>query len=321
MCAALNYEVIEQRIRGEYSRLDMPEIYSGFHCDEFYLPMKDGVGLKTYIYRGENVPEPAPVILQRSPYVHLMPLYKTHGECLAKRGFIYVLQFCRGTGGSEGQWEPNVNEPEDGIDTVNWLEGCDWAGNIGFWGSSYLALTGWCIADKLPSKVKGMYLAAYGTNRFVSAYEKNLFRHDVLTSWTMENAGFPVTADYMESCMFRPHVEVDKTLWGKEIPWYREMVSAPSGNEQYWHQGFWLHLRDIPSKMNIPIIIREGWYDHHLGSSLTSYESLSEEQRKKTTLLIGCWNHINANCIEWMEPVNLKNSETESMVPFMKSLL
>mgnify|MGYP002508209432 CR=1 FL=1 len=57
--------------------------------------------------------------------------------------------------------------------------------NIGYWGDSYLALTGWCMADAVPEKVKGMYLGVYGTDRFTSAYCKGLFRHDVLTSWAM----------------------------------------------------------------------------------------------------------------------------------------
>jgi hypothetical protein len=63
---------------------------------------------------------------------------------------------------------------------------------------SYLALTGWVIADLLPEKVKKMYLTHYGVFRFTSAYKAGMFRHDVLTAWTMNNAGFPVTADYFD---------------------------------------------------------------------------------------------------------------------------
>lgn len=126
------------------------------------------------------------MILQRSPYVHLMDMYLLHGKNLAQRGFIYILQFCRGTGQSEGEWEPNVNERQDGLDTLNWLQNEPWVKNIGYWGNSYLALTGWCMADAVPSKVKGMYLSVYGTDRFTSAYSKGMFRHDVLTSWAME---------------------------------------------------------------------------------------------------------------------------------------
>lgn len=59
-----------------------------------------------------------------------------------------------------------------------------------------------------------MMLTVYGTDRFKSAYEKGLFRHDVLTGWAMQNAGHPVTADYLESCRFRPHDKVDEALWG-----------------------------------------------------------------------------------------------------------
>ena len=48
-------------------------------------------------------------------------------EELARRGYGYVVQTCRGTGKSEGHWEPNVNERPDGRDTLQWLNDQPWA--------------------------------------------------------------------------------------------------------------------------------------------------------------------------------------------------
>ena len=189
------------------------------------LPMQDGVRLYTEIFKPEGLAQ-FPVLIQRSCYPNQQPLYEINGVELTRRGYGYVVQTCRGTGKSEGHWEPNVNERPDGRDTLQWLNDQPWAESIGYFGASYLALTGWAIADIVPPKVKGMMLTVYGTDRFKSAYEKGLFRHDVLTGWAMQNAGHPVTADYLESCRFRPHDKVDEALWGGTLDWYQDWIHA-----------------------------------------------------------------------------------------------
>lgn len=320
------FEQLLRRTREDYDSLGIPVAEGEVAVEEMMLPMPDGVGLKTYIFHMEQddlhrKDRMWPVILQRSPYFHAMDSYRIHGAELARRGFVYIVQCCRGTGESEGVWEPNVNERQDGLCTVNWLADQAWVKNIGYWGDSYLALTGWCMADTVPEKVKGMYLGVYGTDRFTSAYCKGLFRHDVLTSWAMENAGRPVEADYLESCRFRPHNRVDEALWGGELAWYRDWIRSVKEDDPYWQEGFWQLLRDIPKKVKIPLLIREGWYDHHLGSALKSFETLNDEVKAKCTLQIGSWNHFSMNCLEWDDPKNLQNSEVESMVGWFWQLL
>ena len=48
----------------------------------------------------------------------------------------YATDACRGTGKSEGHWEPNVNERPDGRDTLQWLNDQPWAESIGYFGVS-----------------------------------------------------------------------------------------------------------------------------------------------------------------------------------------
>ncbi len=318
-------ELLRQTQR-DYDALGFPVTEGEVEEEQFMLSMEDGVRLKTYIFHMEKDTiwdngGVFPVILQRSPYAHAMGSYRIHGRNLAKRGFVYIVQFCRGTEESEGEWIPNENERADGLCTVRWLASQSWVKNIGYWGDSYLALTGWCIADEAPEKVKGMYLGVYGTDRFTSAYCKRLFRHDVLTSWAMENAGRAVDADYLESCRFRPHNRVDESLWGGELTWYRDWIRSVKEDDPYWQEGFWKLLRDIPEKVDMPLFIREGWYDHHLGSAIKSFEALNEKVRKDCTLQIGSWNHFSMNCLEWMEPDNLQNSEVASMAAWFRQLL
>ncbi|MGI6256179.1 MAG: CocE/NonD family hydrolase [Acutalibacter sp.] len=306
---------LRQKVQ-EYEASGFPQEYSSFTVEDLFVPMSDGVMLHTTMYRPAGVwigtgDAPAgdrfPVILQRTCYPSQAKLLEIHGQQLAMRGYVFVFQYCRGIEESQGVWEPNVNERQDGIDTVNWLFAQPWAGPIGYWGCSYLAATGWAMADAVTGKVRSMALSHYGTDRFKSAYEKGMFRQDVLTSWSMGNCGWEVHADYDAVCRYLPQAEVDTALWGGEVPWYREYVTNTRKSDPYWQQGWWKQLDEIPEHIQIPVFVIEGWYDHHLGSSMNSWAKLGSKDH--SWLTIGPWNHGFQPCVEGLPLENLQNSE------------
>ncbi len=292
-----------------------------FAVREVFLEMRDGVRLFTKCYLPEGEGQ-FPTVLMRSCYPHSERALNLQGEEYSKRGFAFVYQWCRGTANSEGEWEPNVNERNDGLDTLEWLRNQPFSGNIGYLGDSYLALTGWCMADAVPEEVKSMYLGVYGTDRHVSAYKDGLFRQDILTAWAMDNAGKEITADMIESYKHMPQVEVDEKLWGIKLPWYRDWITSTQRSDSYWQQGFWKLLKDIPGKVKIPIYIREGWYDHHLGSALVTYQDLSSEAREHSTLQVGPWNHGYASVISHQNTDNLEDDSVQAPLSwFYKTLV
>lgn len=258
---------------------------------EEWIPSADGAKLRTIIIRPKNAEGPLPTIVQRSCYYHTANMLQTQGEVIARHGFALVYQWCRGIGGSEGSWEPNIYDRADGLSLMNWLQEQTWAANIGYVGASYLAMTGWIMADAVPEKVKTMYLTVYGTVRHTSAWREGLFRQDILTAWAKDNAGFPIEADYIESAKFRPQCDVDVKLWGGKLDWYRDWITHPGKADPYWAEGHWEMLRQIPSKLKIPVFVGEGWYDHHLGSMLEGYTSLSKEAAAHSTFQIMAGNH------------------------------
>ena len=235
-----------KRIEEQFAGSGVEECFETFEEKEDQITMRDGVKLHTIYYfpkmqkkanresvngepvNGKSVKERPgnekpekeeleserlmneqhsyPVILTRTCYPGNDRLHRAYGEGLARRGYVYVYQYCRGRETSEGKWEPNINERNDGIDTMNYLVEQPWCENLGYWGHSYTALTGWAFADAAEGKVAAMFLEDYGTDRFVSAYEKGCFRHDILTSWSMGNAEKPVDADYRKSCRYLPQI-------------------------------------------------------------------------------------------------------------------
>lgn len=278
------------RVGTEFSKCTIVPFCKACPPEEVMVSMPDGVRLRTLIHRPQ-LAGTVPTIVMRTCYPANECIYQATAEQYVMRGFALIYQFCRGVGGSEGEWEPNVHERTDGKAALEWICAQPWVGNVGYLGSSYLALTGWAIADIVPNKVKTMYLSHYGTHRFVSAYKDGLFRHDILTSWTMENAGFPIEADYLTSCRHLPQETVDVDLWGQKIDWYRAYLAASDADAPYWNEGVWKDLREIPTRVQLPICFVEAWYDHHLGSAIETWLSMPEETRRHSRLLIGAWDH------------------------------
>ena len=237
-----------EKMKKDYESSGYPETVTEISKEEIMLPMRDGKRMRTILYKPTNTNQ-YPVIFRRTCYPNDEPLIIIDAENFSKRGYCFIYQFCRGTGGSEGTWLPNVNEREDGIDMVNWIWNQPWCESLGYWGLSYSSLTGWIISDCIKGKVNSMFLLHYGTDRFISAYHKGLFHHDILTGWSMQNAGFSIKADYEKSCLYMPQIEVDENLWGHKLNWYRDYVSNECFDDDYWQNGLWKNLREIPKSV------------------------------------------------------------------------
>lgn len=312
-----------QALRALYAQARQQPVTELAERRELMLPMSDGVRLRTVLYLPQSLAErkTAPVVLQRTCYPQMEPMLDVHGEEYAKRGYVFVVQWCRAVNGSEGEWLPNVNERQDGLDTLTWLCAQPFTDCVGYWGNSYLALTGWCMAEAVPEKVKTMYLGVYGCDRHVSAYKDGLFRQDILTSWAMGNAGVPIEADLLASCKYRPQMEVDEAMWGVHLDWYRDWIGNTDRGTGYWAQGFWKQLKHIPEQMKIPVFVREGWYDHHLGSAIVTWGDLSEESRAHSVFQIGPWNHGYEPAVTGQPLDHLVDDSVQSPLDWFETIL
>lgn len=279
---------------------------------EYMLEMTDGTRLRTVCWFPKHQ-EKLSVVFTRTCYPRQEVELALHAQEYTKRGFGFVVQWCRGVNGSEGKWEPNTYERQDGLNTLRWITDFPFVKNIGYWGNSYSASIGWCMADAVPEKVKSMYLGVYGTDRYTSVYKDGLFRQDIFTAWAMDNAGAKINADYMESCKYMPQLQVDEELWNTHLDWYRDWISNTDHDSEYWsREGFWKMMQQIPERVKIPIFIREGWYDHHLGSAMVTYDRLSKESKAGSTLQIGPWRHNYDYVLEGHQVKNLQDDSVSS---------
>ncbi|MBO4754714.1 MAG: CocE/NonD family hydrolase [Bacteroidales bacterium] len=285
--------------------------------------------------------EAFPVVLTRNPYVPVQMTLSQMGapRQYAERGIGYVLNHPRGTGGSEGQFQPNIYEREDGLAVVGWLDRQPWITAIGLTGTSYMSLTCWIIADSLPDKVKCIHQHHYGVDRHLSAYNSGLFRQDILTAWSISNAREPIKkpkvnpeAPYYVEERYMPQVHMDVDLLGCELPWYRDWITHTDYTDPYWHQGVWETLRSIPPLIKVPCTIVAGHFDHHNEGTLLGYQLLSDATKAKSRLIVGAWNHsfvttptahhpqhdkdfnVDADAFNWMYALLVEGKEPEHEV-------
>ena len=317
-------------------------------CDEYVyfeemVPSgEDGVRLLTRIYLPEGE-GPFPMVVTRTPYVWGQGDYVGIAREYARHGIGYIQQDCRGKGGSEGFFSPNVNERADGIALYEWLAEQPWCGDIGIFGSSYTALTGWLVGDSIPDKVKGMYLSHYGVDRHISCFRSGLFREDIMSGWAIDNAeedivkperkpGQAPGENYYGFYLYRPQVEADVNILGQKLQYYRDWITHTDYTDPYWNTGVWADLKRIPYVIDVPLTIVAGQFDHHEEGTVLGYERLRPEVKAKSRLILGSWNHsfqvtpthvptanamefdINADQFEWFYSLLVKKEEPRGEV-------
>jgi len=103
------------------------------------VPMRDGVGLATNIYRPKDAAGPLPVVFLRTPYNQLAYDARTTRSILPwiARGYAFVLQNERGRYFSEGTFQILGYPQSDGYDALSWIAAQPWSnGKVGTLGCS-----------------------------------------------------------------------------------------------------------------------------------------------------------------------------------------
>ena len=166
---------------------------------DLMAPMRDGVLLATDVYRpamdGEPITEPRPVILQRTIYDKANLTFAGPAEYFCRRGYVAVVQDCRGRFASEGEYYHMANEAFDGHDTVEWLADQSWSdGKTGTFGTPYGAQVQSALATQAPPHLTTMIVVEGPSN----IYRYGL-RHDGAFQLKFLTAGFWLGADSREA--------------------------------------------------------------------------------------------------------------------------
>jgi len=261
------------------------------------VEMRDGVALATDVYlpKAEGT---FPALLVRDMYGNgSAALRQSYAKFATANGYAFVFQSVRGRYDSEGNWYPYFQEINDGDDTLTWIAKQSWSdGQVGMFGSSYLASVQWLAAiNQNPALVAIAPAMSPGNYYRDVAYPGGAFsllsraRWGIGLAGSRTNMGFPV--DWINGISHLPLETLAESV-GFKVRHFQDWLEHPS-YDAYWKP---LNLEGRASEMAVPALNIGGWYDVFLRSTIGSYRTMTEEAatetaRKGQRLIIGPWPH------------------------------
>ncbi|CAN7800502.1 CocE/NonD family hydrolase [Paraburkholderia hospita] len=291
------------------------------------VSMRDGVRLATDVYFPAGyrvgIHAPLPTILERTPYgksdISRSEIH--HGEPPANRadvaryftarGYVVVLQDCRGRYQSEGNFTKYISEGPDGFDTIEWITRQPWSnGNVGTMGLSYAAHTQLAAACLNPPGLACMVLDSGG---FANGYHCGIRQGGAFelkqATWAFNRAknsatalGNPLVAAALDA--------TDLRQWFGRMPWrpgHSPLAAVPDYEsylfEQWTHDVFddyWtqpgIYAEGYYDTMaRVPTVLMSSWYDAYVRSTLDNFEAMSGKPDAPAYLIMGPWLHGDRN--------------------------
>ncbi|MFX1573383.1 MAG: CocE/NonD family hydrolase [Promethearchaeota archaeon] len=257
--------------------------------------MPDGVELLAdhYYPHGDSK---LPTVLVRSPYGRRIFFGLLYGRFFAERGFQALIQSCRGTFGSGGQFYPFFNEHDDGIATIEWIKKRDWfSGELITNGPSYLGYAQWTVAGDAGSLLKAMATQVCSSDFGYVHYPGGSFSLHGSLSWTAMTANLKSSSlrrnisdkKLVPALNHLPLQDAVELAIGKVVPHWQDWLEHNNPEDEYWKQ---TDFRKILTKLSVPVNMVGGWYDIFLPWQLRDYAALREAGHQ-SFLMIGPWKH------------------------------
>jgi putative CocE/NonD family hydrolase len=278
------------------------------------VPVGDGVDLLADVYHPAGS-TPGPTVLARSPYGRRGPLGFFFGRIFAERGYHSVVQSCRGTFGSGGDWVPNVHERADGLATVAWIEAQPWFdGHLAMQGPSYLGGVQWAIADTAGPSLQVLCTHVAYSNISRHWFGGGSFALGDAIEWTtmVDQQERPALARLASSLvrprrrrieahspasrrpaardrtlMTLPLLSLDERVAGTRVAAWRDIVEHPGVDNPRWAG---VDHRGRVAATRAAVLQVGGWYDIFLPQQVDDYAALVASGHRPR-LVIGPWTH------------------------------
>jgi len=265
------------------------------------IPMRDGIRLGATIYKPRGQKDPLPAIFTLTPYI--ADSYLDRALYFAMNGYVFALVDVRGRGNSDGRFEPNANESDDGYDVVEWLSQQPWCdGRVAMWGGSYAGHDQWATAKSFPPHLTTIVPAAAALPAVDFPFFHNIFFQYVI-QWITFTSGVTVNTQLFSNSDFwiskftehyrqcLPFKDLDRVV-GNNSDIFQKWVAHPKP-DQYW--GAMGPSSAEYGRIAIPILSITGHYDGDQIGALTYYrrhmQHATHQARESHFLIIGPWDH------------------------------
>jgi uncharacterized protein len=263
--------------------------------------MSDGTILLADHYLPVSVAAAATVLV-RCPYGRAGAFGVLDGLLLAERGYHVLLQSCRGTFGSGGEFEPMRHEISDGQDTMAWLREQSWFdGRVVTYGASYLGFTQWALAMDPPPELAAavVFVGPHDFSR--SAYQHGAFGLYSFLSWNdmieHQESASPLAVAFRSATADRrlnPALNRTPVRAGA-----RDLLSVQAAAFESWldhpqpADPFWAPMQCAAAlqRIAVPTLLVGGWHDLFIEQTLEQYQVLAGRE-VPVRLLVGPWTHL-----------------------------
>ncbi|WP_157811338.1 CocE/NonD family hydrolase [Microbacterium lacus] len=270
------------------------------------VPMDDGIELLADLYRPIGADGSLPTIVIRGPYGRSGSLGGA-ARVLAYEGFTVLFVSSRGTWGSPGVFQPQVDEQRDGIATHRWTRAQPWfTGRLATFGESYMGYTQWAVAGKMqrdePENAPEAYVLQITMADFGAiTWNNGAFALRNSLGWTrmmdrMDRGGLALLGMLFPDPKLEKAFDVlplsagDSAAIGRQISWYQDWVRHEDLGDEYWTKQS--HTGSVPD-VTAPVFMLTGWYDIFTPWQLRTYRQLVEAGNAPF-LTIGPWGHISS---------------------------
>jgi uncharacterized protein len=263
------------------------------------VPMPDGVTLLANRYSAVGGGAD-PIVLMRSPYGRA-GIHALAARVFAERGYQVVVQSCRGTHGSGGEFNAFRDEAADGVATLAWIESQPWSSDdIVMFGPSYLGITQWAIATERPARLRALAPAVTSSRVRAFTYVGGSFSLDSTLTWLATLAAERRTGririrDQLaarrrlaDAFATLPLDQADQAATGEPARFYQDWLSREDDDAFWAPVAFERHLASLP----VPVTMLTGWYDMFLPVQLEDYRALRDAGRD-VRLTVGPWKHAD----------------------------
>ena len=269
---------------------------------DLHVPMSDGTVLLADHYLPVSVASAATVLV-RCPYGRGGPFGLLSAQILAERGYHVLMQSCRGTFGSGGEFEPMRHEIADGQDTVAWLREQSWFdGRLATYGASYLGFVQWALAMDPPPELVAAIVHVGPHDFSRTAYRNGVFDLYNYVGWSdlvahQESTGALRGLVRMATAERRLRPVLDRLpvtagvpdLLGREPTWSERWLEHPQLTDPFWAP---LQCGAALQRITVPVLVVGGWHDLFIEQNLEQYRTLAA-RGVPTRLLVGPWSHLD----------------------------
>jgi putative CocE/NonD family hydrolase len=267
---------------------------------DLQIPMPDGVVLLADHYAPQGVGK-RPTILVRTPYGRRGFFGAVYASPFAERGYQVLIQSCRGTAGSGGQFLYARHEHDDGLATIAWIKRQPWfSGDLAMIGGSYLGFVQWAVAAEAGPELKALVpqITTSDFNHF--RFQGGSFTLESSLGWSTMMTMHAATGLRLKALLGQrkqerklaqayrhlPLQEADRVAINQPSRHYQNVL-AHGPDDDYWQP---VDYSARVGEVTAPIYLMAGWYDLFLDWQLKDYKALRAAGRQPF-LLIGPWVH------------------------------